>query len=219
MARKEYILLLKTIEEEGVLVMAFSFVNTALLIIDVQQGFDDALWGRRNNPLAEAHIVRLLAAWREQQWPIIHVQHQSRFASSPLHPTNPGYDLKVQVQPLPGETLITKQVNSAFIGTSLETLLRQRHITTLVVTGLTTNHCVETTVRMAGNLGFLTYLVSDATATFDRMGPDGRLHRAEDIHTISLTSIHGEFAQVVMTDEVLEEIQTIQGKSKGTEPR
>ena len=194
--------------------MAFSFVNAALLIIDVQQGFDDAFWGRRNNPQAEAHIVRLLEAWRDQQWPIIHVQHQSRSASSPLHPANPGYALKTQVQPLPGETLITKQVNSAFIGTSLETLLRQRHITTLVVTGLTTNHCVETTVRMAGNLGFLTYLVGDATATFDRVGPDGRLHSAEDIHTISLTSLHGEFAQVVTTDEVLEAIQTTQEKSR-----
>jgi nicotinamidase-related amidase len=198
--------------------MAPSFVNAALLIIDVQQGFDDSIWGRRNNPLAEANIVRLLEAWRDQQWPIIHVQHQSRFAGSPLHPTNPGYALKAQVHPLPGETLITKQVNSAFIGTSLETLLRQQQITTLVVTGLTTNHCVETTVRMAGNLGFLTYLVSDATATFDRMGPDGRLHRAEDIHTISLTSIHGEFAQVMTTDEVLEGTPTEQEKDKGTEP-
>lgn len=198
--------------------MALSFVNAALLIIDVQQGFDDSLWGRQNNPLAEANIVRLLEAWRDRQWPIIHVQHQSRFAGSPLHPTNPGYALKAQVRPLPGETLITKQVNSAFIGTSLETLLRQRHITTLVVTGLTTNHCVETTVRMAGNLGFLTYLVSDATATFDRMGPDGRLHRAEDIHTISLTSIHGEFAQVMTTDEVLEGTPIEQEKDKGTEP-
>jgi nicotinamidase-related amidase len=197
--------------------MAPSFVNAALLIIDVQQGFDDSIWGRRNNPLAEANIVRLLEAWRDQQWPIIHVQHQSRFAGSPLHPTNPGYALKAQVHPLPGETLITKQVNSAFIGTSLETLLRQQQITTLVVTGLTTNHCVETTVRMAGNLGFLTYLVSDATATFDRTGPDGRLHRAEDIHTISLTSIHGEFAQVMTTDKVLEGTPTEQEKDKGPE--
>src|SRR5216684_2242746 len=106
--------------------MALSLVNAALLIIDVQQGFDDAIWGRRNNPQAEANIVRLLEAWREQQWPIIHVQHQSRFAASPLHPTNPGYAPKRTVPPLSGETLITKQVNSAFIGTSLETLLRQR---------------------------------------------------------------------------------------------
>lgn len=190
--------------------MALSLVNAALLIIDVQQGFDDPSWGRRNNPQAESNIVRLLQTWRSRQWPIIHVQHQSRFTDSPLHPTNPGNALKVQVQPLPGEMLITKQVNSAFIGTSLESLLRQRQITTLVVTGLTTNHCVETTTRMAGNLGFLTYLVGDAAATFDRMGPDGRLYRAEDIHTISLTSIHGEFAQVVTTDTVLEGAQAEQ---------
>ncbi|WP_246035471.1 cysteine hydrolase family protein [Dictyobacter kobayashii] len=136
--------------------MVLSLVNAALLIIDVQQGFDDPYWGRRNNPQAEANIVRLLQAWRAQQWPIIHVQHQSRLTASPLHPTNPGYALKEQVQP--GETLITKQVNSAFIGTPLEELLRERQITTLVIGGLTTNHCVETTTRMAGNLGVWRWL-------------------------------------------------------------
>lgn len=190
--------------------MALSLDKAALLLIDVQKGFDDPYWGRRNNPQAESNIVRLLQAWRSRQWPIIHIQHQSRIADSPLHPTNPGYALKEQVQPLPGEVLITKQVNSAFIGTPLEALLRQQQITTLVVTGLTTNHCVETTTRMAGNLGFLTHLVSDATATFDRVGPDGKLYLAEDIHAISLASIHGEFAQVVTTDTVLEEVQAKQ---------
>ncbi|HET8841315.1 MAG TPA: isochorismatase family protein, partial [Ktedonobacteraceae bacterium] len=96
-------------------------------------------------------------------------------------------------------------VNSAFIGTPLETLLRQGHITTLVATGLTTNHCVETTVRMAGNLGFLTYMVSDATATFDRVGPDGKHYSAEEIHAMSLANMHDEFAQVVTTNQILEE--------------
>jgi nicotinamidase-related amidase len=190
--------------------MALSLIKAALLLIDVQQGFDDPSWGRRNNPQAESNIVHLLQTWRSRQWPIIHIQHQSRIADSPLHPANPGYALKEQVQPLPGEVLITKQVNSAFIGTSLEALLRQQQITTLVVIGLTTNHCVETTTRMAGNLGFLTYLVGDATATFDRVGPDGKLYRAEDIHAISLASIHGEFAQVVTTDMLLEEVQLAQ---------
>lgn len=187
--------------------MALSLINAALLIIDVQQGLDDPSWGRRNNPQAESNIVRLLQTWRSRKWPIIHVQHQSRNADSPLHPANPGNALKVPVRPLPGEELITKQVNSAFIGTPLESLLRQRQITTLVVAGLTTNHCVETTVRMAGNLGFATYFVGDAAATFDRVGPDGNLYRAEEIHAITLTSVHGEFAQVVTTDMVLEGAQ------------
>jgi len=187
--------------------MTLSLVNAALLIIDVQQGFDDPSWGRRNNIQAESNIVHLLQTWRSRRWPIIHVQHQSSSTDSPLHPTNPGYALKAQVQPLSGETLIHKEVNSAFIGTPLEALLRERQITTLVITGLTTNHCVETTTRMAGNLGFLTYLVGDATATFDRTGPDGKLYRAEDIQAISLASMHDEFAQVVTTDEILEEAQ------------
>ncbi len=180
----------------------------ALLIIDVQQGFDDPSWGRRNNPHAEAHIARLLAHWREQQWPVIHVQHHSLLADSPLHPTHAGHRFKDIVAPHSGELVLAKHVNSAFIGTPLEALLRQHQITTLVVTGLTTNHCVETTTRMAGNLGFRTYLVSDATATFDRIGPDGRLYRAEDIQAVSLASLHGEFAQVVTTESILHDAQT-----------
>ncbi|GLV60749.1 isochorismatase [Dictyobacter sp. S3.2.2.5] len=187
--------------------MALSLADAALLIIDVQQGFEDPSWGRRNNPGAEENIVRLLEAWRARHWPVIHVQHQSQMADSPLNPAGPGYALKEEVRPQPGETLITKQVNSAFIGTPLEALLRERGITALVVVGLTTNHCVETTTRMAGNLGFDTYLVGDATATFDRVGPDGKLYRAEDIYAISLASLHGEFAQVVTTEEVLASAQ------------
>lgn len=188
--------------------MALSLAGSALLIIDVQQGFDDPSWGRRNNLLAESHIVHLLAAWREQQWPVIHIQHHSLVPGSPLSPEHPGNALKEEVRPHPGEVLIPKHVNSAFIGTPLESLLRQREITTLVITGLTTNHCVETTTRMAGNLGFQTYLVGDATATFDRVGPDGVLYRAEEISAVSLASLHGEFAEVVTTDEVLANVSS-----------
>lgn len=188
--------------------MALALDFAALLIIDVQQGFDDPSWGRRNNPQAEAQIARLLATWRERRWPVFHVQHHSLDPASPLYPANAGHALKALVAPLAGEVLLTKHVNSAFIGTPLEAMLREQQITRLVVTGLTTNHCVETTTRMAGNLGFCTYLVSDATATFDRIGPDGRLYRAEEIHAVSLASIHGEFAQVISTDSILQDSQT-----------
>ncbi len=184
--------------------MPLSIANATLLIIDVQQGFDDPFWGRRNNPQAETNIARLLAIWRDLHWPIIHVQHLSRLPNSPLSPNNKtGSDFKEVVRPLPGETIITKHVNSAFIDTPLEALLHEQQATTLVIVGLTTNHCVETTTRMAGNLGFTVYLVADATATFDRVGPDGILYRAEEIQAISLASLHDEFAQVVSTETLL----------------
>jgi nicotinamidase-related amidase len=178
--------------------------SAALLVIDVQQGFDDPFWGRRNNPDAETQIAAMLAAWRRTQRPVIHVQHMSSSSTSPLRPHQPGNAIKPVVRPLPDEPIITKQVNSAFIGTDLEDRLGRLGIDTLVITGLTTNHCVSTTARMAGNFGFTTYVVSDATATFDRIGPDGVLYRAEDIHAISLASLHDEFATVVSTVALLE---------------
>ena len=107
------------------------------------------------------------------------------------------------MSPNPGESVIEKRVNSCFIGTTLEGDLRRRGLGTLVIAGLTTNHCVSTTSRMAGNLGFTVWVVSDATATFDRVGPDGIEYPAEQIHAIALCDLHGEFATVVDTCTVV----------------
>lgn len=177
--------------------------NAALLIIDVQKGLDDPVWGHRNNPEAELNIARLLQAWRQTGRPIFHIQHLSQNANSPLRPDLPGNDIKDIVYPQDSEPIIRKKVNSAFIGTDLEARLVQQDINTLVITGLTTNHCVETTTRMAGNLGFHTYLVADATATFDRKGPDGVLHAADEIQQMTLVNLHEEFATIITTAELL----------------
>jgi len=178
-------------------------VKTALLLIDVQKGFDDPVWGNRNNPGAEAQIARLLNAWREAAAPVLHVRHDSRQPELPLHPANPGNAFKPVAEPLPGEPIFAKQVNSAFIGTGLEHHLRQAGIERLVIVGLTTDHCVSTTARMGGNLGFEVVVVSDATATFDRRGPEGDAYPAEEVHRINLASLHDEFAQVMDTAEAL----------------
>ena len=179
--------------------------DAALLIVDAQRGFDEPLWGRRNNRQMEARISQLLLAWRASRRPVFHAKHMSTNPASPLRPGQPGNHFKKGLSPNPGECVIEKRVNSCFIGTTLEADLRRRGLGTLVIAGLTTNHCVETSARMAGNLGFTTYVVADATATFDRTGYDGTHFPAETVHAVSLASLHGEFATVVTTAQLLNE--------------
>ena len=175
----------------------------ALLLIDVQQGLDEPRWGARNNPGAEQQIGALVAAWRQAQWPVIHVQHMSQVPGSPLRAEAPGNAFKPEALPLAGEPVFQKTVNSAFIGTTLEAHLRREGIHALVIVGLTTDHCISTTARMAGNLGFDVGVVEDATATFERTGPDGSRYSAEQMHRLALASLHGEFGQVQSAHDVL----------------
>ena len=175
----------------------------ALLLIDVQQGLDDPRWGARNNPDAEQQIGALLAAWRRARWPVIHVQHMSQEPGSPLRADAPGNAFKPEAMPHESEPVFQKTVNSAFIGTTLEAHLCREGIHALVIVGITTDHCVSSTTRMAGNLGFDVVVVEDATATFERTGPDGVLYSAEQMHRLALASLHNEFAQVQSSRDVL----------------
>jgi nicotinamidase-related amidase len=178
---------------------------TALIVVDVQRAFDEweAAGKRRNNPEALARIVELLAAFRAGKTPIFHIRHESMRPDSFFAPGSTGHPVKDEAREIEGEPVIVKRVNSAFIGTDLEALLRAAGIATLVICGATTNHCVETTTRMAGNLGFDARLVRDATWTFDRVGPDGDAHSAEDIHAMTLANLNGEFARIVSAAEAI----------------
>jgi nicotinamidase-related amidase len=179
--------------------------RTALIVIDVQRAFDEweAAGKRRNNPHAVARIADLLQAFRDRGAPIFHVRHEGTRPNSSFRPGGSGYAVKDEARERESEPVIVKRVNSAFIGTDLETRLREAGITTLVICGATTNHCVETTTRMAGNLGFDARLVRDATWTFDRVGPDGDAHSAEEIHAMTLANLSGEFARIVTTAEAV----------------
>jgi nicotinamidase-related amidase len=177
--------------------------GSALVLIDIQVGFDDPVWGARNNPHAEEVAGHLLDRWRRNGWPIVHVMHDSEEAGSPLMPGSPGHAHKTQVSPRGDEPVLHKTVNSAFIGTDLEPRLRELGVPGVVLCGLTTDHCVSTTARMSANLGFETWLVADACATFERSGPDGRTFPADLVHDVAIASLHDEFATVVTSAELL----------------
>jgi nicotinamidase-related amidase len=180
----------------------------ALIVVDVQKAIDDPSWGSdRNNPDCEANIARLLAFFRSRRWPVFHVRHLSREPDSTYRPDQPLCEFKDEVAPLPGEQIVDKSTNSAFIGTTLERELREAGIERVAIAGVITNNSVEATVRMSGNLGFDTIVVSDATATFGRRDYDGHWRTSAEVHAMSLANMNGEYAAVRSTTEVIDALQ------------
>ena len=185
--------------------------RTALVIIDVQQGFDELeiAGQRRNNPQALDRIIELLDDCRAKGVAVIHLRHASRDPRSPFRQDQGGFASKEEVRERIGEVVIVKHENSAFVGTDLEARLRHLDIDTLIIVGATTNHCVESTARMAGNLGFNTILVRDATWTFDRRGVDGEIFSADLVHAVSLSNLKGEFAEIATVEDVLSRLAAV----------
>lgn len=175
----------------------------ALVVVDVQNAFDDPSWGRRDNPACERNVAALIAAWRAARRPVVFVRHDSTGPASTLRPGQPGNDFKDVVSGEP-DLLVTKQVNSSFHGTpDLDAWLRARELDGIVVCGITTNHCCETTARVGGNLGHTVLFALDATHTFDRAAPDGTIVPAEELARVTATNLHGEFATVVETADLV----------------
>ena len=175
----------------------------ALVVVDAQQGFDDPAWGPRNNLDCDANIAALVTRWSEHGRPLVYIRHDSTHEGSPLHPAAPGNRLKAYLRPTP-DLLVTKSVNSAFHGTpDLHAWLREHDVPGIVVCGITTNHCCETTARVGGNLGHEVLFALDATHTFDRAGPDGVTLTADELARATATNLHDEFAQVVSTADLL----------------
>ena len=176
----------------------------ALVVVDVQLGFDDPWWGTGNNPACDDNIDALVRHWTEQGRPVVLVQHASANPESPLHPDNPGHALKSYLKDVAADRLVTKSVNSSFHGSpDLDAWLRDNHVPGIVVCGITTNHCCETTARVGGNLGHDVVFAIDATHTFDRTGPDGDVVPADELARVTAANLHGEFATVVTTKQLL----------------
>lgn len=183
----------------------FVVAQPALIIVDVQYAIDDPSWGNdRNNPDAEEKMAGLLAHWRERKWPVFHIRHASTDPKSTYRPGQPLFEFKKEVTPIDGEPIIEKSTNSAFIGTNLEQILRAQEIGQVVIAGVITNNSIEATARMSGNLGFQTFVASDATATFGRPDFAGCWRTADEVHAMSLANLDGEYATVLSVREIVD---------------
>ena len=180
--------------------------NPALILVDIQKAFLEKAYPGliRNNENADFICGKILKQWRTLDLPIIHVRHSSTNPESKLHKSRPGFEFNDYVTPLETEMVLTKEVNSAFIGTNLENILIKSHIDTLVIVGMTTNHCISTTVRMSGNLGFDTYLISDSTACYNTKGMNGEIIDCNTIYNSALASLQEEFATVIDSKELFD---------------
>jgi nicotinamidase-related amidase len=186
--------------------LGVTHMKTALLVIDVQMALadDDANGAERSCPEAQKNITALLASFRKKNDKIIHIHHHGLDADDPFNADASGSAVQPFAKPLDDEPVVIKNVSSAFIGTSLEADLRDADIERVILCGAAANYCVDSTTRMAGNLGFDTIYTSDAVWAYAETGPDGVEHSAEQIHSVSLCNIEGEFARVMKTAHVLE---------------
>lgn len=178
---------------------------TALIVIDLQKGFDDqAFWGTRNNPDCEDNVARLLTAWRSENWPVVFVRHDSTSPDSPLRPGIPGNEFKDVVTGKP-DLLVAKSVHSAFSGDpDLHGWLKEKGVRAVAICGVQTNMCCETTARVASDLGYEVLFVMDATYTFDIEAPNHQVYRAREIARYTGLNLAEGFAKVVQTRELID---------------
>ena len=177
--------------------------SSVLIPIDIQKGFQESKYGKRNNPDLEKNVSLILRKWRENNGTVIHVRHDSMSQSSPLKNGKPGFEFMDAAKPLQDETVLVKHVHSAFIGTGLLDLLKYMSASEVYFCGIATDHCVSTSVRMASDYGLKVSLFHDACAAFDREFPEGRRISASEIHDSAIASLRSEFCQVLSVEDVI----------------
>ena len=192
--------------------------DATLIVVDLQQAIDDPRWGPRNNPRAESAIAALIAAWRREELPIVHIRHDSVEPGSPYAPGSPGHPFKPEALPLDGEIVIGKSAHSAFVGTPLEATLDAFGATTLVLCGVLTHNSLEATARHAGDLGYRVFVVADACWAIDVRAQD-RLWEAADVHALSLAHLDGEYAAVVDCAQTLGAARLARARERAKQAR
>ncbi|MDZ4261799.1 MAG: cysteine hydrolase family protein [Pseudomonadota bacterium] len=183
-----------------------NLANTALIIIDQQQGLNNPKLGPRNNPDAETVMLKLLNAWRSAGMPIIHVRHRSREPESVFWPDQQGFEFKPDFLPQGDERVIEKKIPCAMLRTDLEKILDHKNIRKLVLVGASTNNSIEATARTASGLGFKVFIAEDACFTFAKSDYVGTARTAQEVHAMSLANLDGEYAQIINSEILLKEL-------------
>lgn len=178
-------------------------MSAVLVLIDFQNDyFPGGAMEVQGADSAVARAAELLRAWRYRKLPVVHVQHlASRPDATFLCPGTPGAEIHPEVSPLPSEPVVQKASPNAFRGTDLEQVLRDHGAESLVVAGMMTHMCVDTTVRAASDLGFAVRLAADATATRP-LAFNGLLVPPEHVQAAYLAGLMS-FAEVVPTATIL----------------
>ncbi|GAM10402.1 putative isochorismatase family protein YddQ [Geobacter sp. OR-1] len=184
-------------------------MKTALLIIDNQNDyFPGGKMELVGSVQAAAAALRLLSAFRKQSWPVYHVQHISMQPGATFFlPDTEGAAIHKSVAPLPTEPVITKHFPSSFRDTSLLEQLKADKIGTLLICGMMSHMCVDTTVRAAFDLGFSCIVTHDACATRD-LSFNGVTVPAAQVHASYMAALGAVFAQVKGVEEILENISS-----------
>lgn len=187
-----------------------SMSEAALLVIDVQDSFKArAKWARRNNPAFESNVARLIAAFRGADRPVIFVMHSDADGDGAFAFDGPHYRLMKFLDRREDEPLVHKSTINAFTGTALLPLLVHRGVRRLVVSGIQTEQCCETTTRVAHDLGFDVDFVTEATLTFpiaEREDGSGRELSAEEIVERTEFALRRRFARIATVDAIVEEL-------------
>ncbi len=178
-------------------------MSATLLIIDMQKAGKDPVLGQRGQPDAEVNAAKLLACWRERGDPVVHIRHDDMNPQSPYAPDKPGHAFMPEVAPLPHEEVIEKRTTNAFVGTDLMQALEAHGCAQLVVCGVHLEHCVGTTARMAGNLGFMVFLAADATASLEQTDRNGNKWSADDVHALTLSVLDGDYVKITDTETLM----------------
>jgi nicotinamidase-related amidase len=184
----------------------FELTDAVLLPIDMQRAFDTQLWPQRWNKNVDSNGSAILEAWRKSNRAVVHARHDSVMPNSTLGAGQPGNQYRPGFQPNEGERVVSKSVNSAFIGTDPDLHLRRISVKTIVTFGIATDMCVSTTIRTGANVGWPMVLVEDACDCFELPGPNGMLLPAKSVHDADVATLAFEFCKVVTTQQLLEMI-------------